>query len=251
MNQQKDNDTFQDGEWQTAKSTNKKKVSNHNNHHTASDSIVNGGMLSDSERSGSQRTSPTSSLRGGHRRNDRYGYTSSSTTTRTDTRRRGKFVMYSHELFWERLGTEPGRNQFNSRSSTRTNPTQKSIPSNPSETSYPSQQSIEDIPQMTSSLVDEYEFTDDRTQTLTFDNSQKMLPIRLSSKCPVPSAIPQVPVAMHSTVRFSSEPIDIQFGDIQWQNSVPIVVNPSRESQAGSDNEEEELASMVKTTNQE
>lgn len=127
---------------------------------------------------------------------------------------------------------------------------QRSIASNPSEISYPPQQSIEDIPQMTSSLVDEYEFTDDRTQTLTFDNSQKTVPIRSASKHPVPSAIPRVPVAMHSTVRFSSQPVDIQFGDIQWQNSVPIVVIPSRESPTGSDNEEEELASMVSTKNQ-
>ena len=127
---------------------------------------------------------------------------------------------------------------------------QKSIASNPSEISYPSQQLIEDIPQMTSSLVDEYEFTDDRTQTLTFDNSQKTVPIRSASKRPVPSAIPRVPVTMHSTVRFSSQPVDIQFGDIQWQNLVPLVVIPSRESPIGSDNEEEELASMVSTKNQ-
>ena len=108
--ERKNDDEFQDGEWQTAKSTNKKKVSNHNNHHTAADQIVNGGILSDSERSGSQRTSPTSSLRGGHRRNDRYAYSSS---TRTDGRRRGKKIQWS---FHEGISFAMIRNRTRSKS---------------------------------------------------------------------------------------------------------------------------------------
>lgn len=62
-------------------------MSNHHHQHPPTDQIGNGHTLSDSERSASQRTSPTSSLRGGYRRNDRYGYPSS---TRMDIRRRGK-----------------------------------------------------------------------------------------------------------------------------------------------------------------
>ena len=41
---------------------------------------MNGGTASDSERSPSQRTSPTSSLHEGRRRNDRYQYSSSKRT---------------------------------------------------------------------------------------------------------------------------------------------------------------------------
>lgn len=65
-------------------------MSNHQHQHPSTDQIGNGNTLSDSERSGSQRTSPTSSLRGGYRRNDRFGY---SASTRTDTRRRGTFFQ--------------------------------------------------------------------------------------------------------------------------------------------------------------
>ena len=32
---------------------------------------------------------------------------------------------------------------------------------------------------------------------------------------------------MHRTIQFSTEPIDIQFGDIQWNDSIPIAVTPS------------------------
>jgi hypothetical protein len=53
--------------------------------------MLNGGTLSDSERSLSQRTSPASSLRSGYRRNDQHQYPSS---IRTDGRRRGKFFFY-------------------------------------------------------------------------------------------------------------------------------------------------------------
>lgn len=128
---------------------------------------------------------------------------------------------------------------------------QKSVPSNPSETSFPVQQSTEDIPQMTSSIADQYEQPDDRTQ----DNSRKTVVGQCSSSkrpLPPPSAITRVPVSMHPAVRFSSQSIDIQFGDIQWQDSMPVAVSPLEEiSNGSSNNEEEELSSMVNTENQE
>lgn len=132
----------------------------------------------------------------------------------------------------------------------------KSVASNPSETSFPAPQlSTEDIPQMTSSLVDQY---DHQTQSLTFDNSQKTVPSQSSSKRPLQSsAFTRMPVLMHPAVRFSSQSIDIQFGDIQWQDSMLVAVAPSNEIFNGSNNnnneeeEEEELSSMVNTENQE
>jgi hypothetical protein len=219
---------LQDGEWQTAKSTNKKK--SHNNNHNQGDQILNGSTLSDSERSLSQRTSPASSLRSGPRRNDQYQHPSS---IRTDGRRRGN---------------DSGRNQFNySRYSARNNPTHKPNPPLetplPNEISLPSKQSNENIPPMTSSLIDEYEFVDGSTQSLTFDNSQKKISIPpSSSKRRIPSAISQMPVSMHPTVQFSTEPIDIQFGDIQWNDSVPTAVSPSSDH-------EEEISSIGNTEN--
>jgi hypothetical protein len=35
---------------------------------------------------------------------------------------------------------------------------------------------------------------------------------------------------MHPTVQFSTQPIDIQFGDVQWNDSVPMAVTPSTSS---------------------
>ena len=122
---------------------------------------------------------------------------------------------------------DSNRNQFNSRYSTR-----KPVPTLekplPSEIALPLEQSNENIPPMTSSLIDEYEFADGRTQSLTFDNSQEKIPVpSSSSKHGAPSAIPQIPVSMHPAIQFSTEPIDIQFGDIQWNDSVPTAVSPS------------------------
>jgi hypothetical protein len=146
------------------------------------------------------------------------------------------------------LGNDPGRNQFNSRYSARTNPPPKLIPPSeaplPSETSLPLKQSNENIPQITSSLIDEYEFVDGPTQSLTFDNSQKKISIQSSSKHRIPSAIPQEPVSMHPTVQYSIEPIDIQFGDVQWNDSVPTAVSPSS-------NHDEDISFIVNTENHE
>jgi hypothetical protein len=213
---------FEDGGWQTAKPNNKKKT-HHNNRHPG-DQILNGGTLSDSERSLSQRTSPASSLRGGHRRNDQYQYPSS---TRADAQRRGN---------------DAGRNQFNSRYSARANPTNKPVPSSkttittsssqpiPSETSLPTKQSNEEFPRIVSPLADDYVFVDGQTQPLSFDNSQKTTTILSSSKRPILSSIPQEPVSMHPTVQFPTEPIDIQFGDVQWNDSGPVAVSPPNDT---------------------
>ncbi len=206
--------------------------------------------MSDSERSLSQRTSPASSLRSGPRRNDQYQHPSS---IRTDGRRRGEFLFSLIDVGGVKnsfLGNDSGRNQFNySRYSARTNPTHKPNPPLetplPSEISVPSKQSNENIPPMTSSLIDEYEFVDGSTQSLTFDNSQKKISIPpSSSKRRIPSAISQMPVSMHPTVQFSTEPIDIQFGDIQWNDSVPTAVSPSSDH-------EEEISSIGNTENHE
>jgi hypothetical protein len=32
---------------------------------------------------------------------------------------------------------------------------------------------------------------------------------------------------MHPAIQFSTEPIDIQFGDVQWNDSIPITITPS------------------------
>lgn len=37
------------------------------------------------------------------------------------------------------------------------------------------------------------------------------------------SSIPSEPVRMHSAVKYSSQPIDVQFGDIQWNDSMPQI----------------------------
>jgi hypothetical protein len=41
------------------------------------------------------------------------------------------------------------------------------------------------------------------------------------------SSIPQEPVSMHRTVQLSMEPLDIQFGDVQWNDSIPVACDPS------------------------
>jgi hypothetical protein len=192
---------FEDGGWQTAKSNNKKK--NHNNH--LGEPILNNGTQSDSERSLSQRTSPTSSLRGagrGRRRQDHYQYSSS----RTNNNRRGNDSIRN-----------PSNSRYPSHNNPKPNPSE--INSTPKET--------EEITPTTSSSTDEYEFIGGTSQSLTFDNSLKKSSSPASTKRPRPSSIPQEPVSMHPTIQFSTEPIDIQFGDVQWNDSIPITITPS------------------------
>ena len=89
----------------------------------------------------------------------------------------------------------------------------------------------------TSSSTDEFEFLAGTTQSLTFDNSLKKISLPTlptsTAKRPAPSSIPQQPVAMHPTVQFSTAPIDIQFGDVQWNDSMPSTVSPSKTTAAG------------------
>jgi len=161
------------------------------------------------------------------------------------------------------LGNDSGRNQFNSRYSARKNPPNKSVPSSrtntilsqpiPSETSLPSKQFNEEISQTIGPSIDEFEFVDVPTQSLNFDNSENKIPSQSPSKRRIPSSIPQEPVSMHPTVQFRTTPIDIQFGDVQWNNSVPIAVSPSNHTVVSTelDNDEQEISSIINTQNQE
>jgi hypothetical protein len=45
---------------------------------------------------------------------------------------------------------------------------------------------------------------------------------------------------MHRTIQFSTEPIDIQFGDIQWNDSIPIAVTPSNNPSSPIPDQEQE-----------
>jgi hypothetical protein len=98
---------------------------------------------------------------------------------------------------------------------------------NPSEIISSSKQTDEITPTTTSSSTDEYEFIGGTSQSLTFDNSLKKSSLTSFTKHRTPSSIPQQPVLMHSTIRFSTKPIDIQFGDVQWNDSIPITITPS------------------------
>ena len=66
---------------------------------------------------------------------------------------------------------------------------------------------------------------------LTLDTVEKKTPApsvhSQSSKHRVASSIPREPVVMHRTLQLPHEELDIQFGDIQWQNSVAVAVSPS------------------------
>ncbi|CAF1029668.1 unnamed protein product [Adineta steineri] len=201
---------FEDGGWQKAKSNNKKK------NHNIGDQISNGNIQCDSERSFSQRTSPTSSLRGGsvgvNNRQESYQHSS-----RTNPGRRGNDPGRNH--FTSRNPRYPSRNYSNN------NNKPLSTQQNPSEPISLSKEKDE-IKPIISSATDEYEFNSGNTQTLTFENSIKTS----SSSSNIKRSIPQEPVSMHPTVQFSTEPIDIQFGDVQWNDSVPITVTPSNSS---------------------
>ena len=72
---------------------------------------------------------------------------------------------------------------------------------------------------------DEYEFPGGTSQqSFTFDNSSKKIFTPSSSKRPVPSSIPHEPVFMHPTIQFSATPLDIQFGDVHWNESDHLAV---------------------------
>ncbi|UJR31559.1 hypothetical protein I4U23_019046 [Adineta vaga] len=200
---------YEDGGWQKARSNNKKKNHITNSYHT-NDQIINGNPLDNNERSLSQRTSPTSSLRDGHHRNDRYQYPIS---TRSNAGRRGN---------------DFNRNHFNSSNSTypsRKNPIHKSIPSTKtnipstsksSETASLSNPSTDEITQKSS--VDKSELQDETSQSVNIGSMEKKVLTR---------RISQKPVSMHRTINCPTKSIDIQFGDIQWNDSVPTTVTPT------------------------
>ena len=84
----------------------------------------------------------------------------------------------------------------------------------------------EDQPAPSASSIDTHPVVLDTKQSSAIDRSPK----KASSKRSILSSIPREPVSMHRAVQLSSEPIDIQFGDIEWTDSVPIKVrtdNPS------------------------
>ncbi|CAF5194682.1 unnamed protein product, partial [Rotaria magnacalcarata] len=161
----------------------------------------------------SQRTSPTSSLRDGPHRNDHYQYPS---TARPNIGRRGNDSGRSH--FIPSYLRYPQRNKQ----------IRKATSSQPifNETSSIPKQSNAVPPQAKSPSTDEYEFADGIPQSLSFDNSQMKTSLQTLAKRQVPSSIPQEPVSMHPTVQFPTEPIDIQFGDVQWNDSIPTAVSP-------------------------
>lgn len=144
---------FEDGGWQTAKSNHKKK--NHSN-----EQYPNGNLQSDSERSLSQRTSPTPS-----QRSERQQYTSRSNQSRRE----------------------------------------ENLP-NPSETKS------NEIP--TSNPPSDYGYSNETTRK---DDSKRSL---TSNKI-------RQAVSMHPVIGFSSEPIDIQFGDIKWKDAILVAATPS------------------------
>ncbi|CAF5182895.1 unnamed protein product, partial [Rotaria sp. Silwood1] len=128
-----------------------------------------------------------------------------------------------------RRGNDPGRNQF---IPSNTHYSSRNYSNNNNNKSLSNQQNSNEIISLSKTTedittaitspppTDDDVFILGTTQTLTFNNSMKKLS---STKRPTPSSIPQEPVSMHPIIPSSTEPIDIQFGDIQWNDSVPII----------------------------
>ncbi|CAF3396314.1 unnamed protein product [Rotaria socialis] len=226
---------FEDGGWQTAKSNNKKKTIN--NSHV--DQTLNGSAQSDSEHSPSQHTSPAPSLRDSGRR-----------------RRRQDHYRYSLALrgYPARRGNATGRNQHipyhSYRNYPNTNETKQQNANN--KTTSVSKTKDDSIPPPIASVsTDQFEFIDGTTPTLKFDNSHKKSSLPLSTKRPIPSSIPQEPVSMHSILKCPTRPIDIQFGDVQWNDSVPIAVSPSDSSILAESLDDQKSPSVIHTNDDE
>ncbi|CAF1003687.1 unnamed protein product [Adineta ricciae] len=201
---------YEDGGWQKAKPNNKKKNQATAQYHP-NDQIINGNSLDDNERSLSQRTSPTSSLRDAHRRNDRYQYSSSG---RPNTGRRGNDFNRHH------YNSSNSRYPPRQHGANRTNPGAKTNIARepkPGETNPPTEAILP------TSNVEKYDSTDNISQVSNLDHSEK----KSSTQHISSSSMRQKPVAMHRTIHCSTEPIDIQFGDIQWKDSLPITVTPT------------------------
>ncbi|CAF1299691.1 unnamed protein product [Rotaria magnacalcarata] len=226
---------FEDGGWQTAKSNNKKKTIN--NSHV--DQTLNGSAQSDSEHSPSQHTSPAPSLRDSGRRRRRQDH-------------------YRHSLasrgYPTRRGNAPSRNQYIPYHSSRNYPnTSETKQQNANNEKTSVSKTKDDIipPPSASVSTDEFEFIDGTTPTLKFDNSHKKSSLPLSTKRPIPSSIPQEPVSMHSIIKCPRGPIDIQFGDVQWNDSVPIAVSPSDSSILAESLDDQKSSSVINTNDDE
>lgn len=122
-------------------------------------------------------------------------------------------------------------NTFNPRYPPRSYPNNKFIPgmkppgpfqSKPSDIPSPPDQPTDKTSSEMASTADHYEPANDDSQPSSFDSTAKKTGTRRTT-----SAIPIKPVSMHRTINFPSEPLDIQFGDVQWNDSVPITVTPS------------------------
>lgn len=154
--------------------------------------------------------------------------------------------------FFFPIGHHSGRN---SRYPPRNNAMNKPISTNSSQAiqDEPLKQSNEEIPQRISPSIDEYEFIDGIPQSLSFDNSQLKTSLQTLSKRRTPSSIPQQPVSMHRSVQLPTEPIDIQFGDVQWNDSIPIAVSPSKSLDIPTElnHHDNEIPSISDTQNQE
>lgn len=68
-------------------------------------------------------------------------------------------------------------------------------------------------------------------KTLSTIDQQKQDKEKLIKPKIIISSIPSEPVRMHSTVKYSSQPIDIQFGDIQWTDSIPKITQSNEFNQ--------------------
>ena len=127
-------------------------------------------------------------------------------------------------------GNDANRYSYNPRYPPRHYPNHQLKPSSTEVNSnelLSSSKTNEEITPTTSSSTDEYEFVAGTSQSLTFDNSLKQTSISSFTKHPTPSTIPQEPVFMHPIIQFSNEPIDVQFGDVQWNDAIPIAIPPS------------------------
>ena len=85
----------------------------------------------------------------------------------------------------------------------------------------------DDLPASSASSIDKpHPVVLETKQSAAVDSSPKK---PASKRAPL-SSIPREPVSMHRAVQLSSEPIDIQFGDIEWTDSVPIKVRADHPS---------------------
>ncbi|CAF4470950.1 unnamed protein product, partial [Rotaria magnacalcarata] len=184
--------------------------------------------------------------------------TSPAPSLRDSGRRRRRQDHYRHSLasrgYPTRRGNAPSRNQYIPYHSSRNYPnTSETKQQNANNEKTSVSKTKDDIipPPSASVSTDEFEFIDGTTPTLKFDNSHKKSSLPLSTKRPIPSSIPQEPVSMHSIIKCPRGPIDIQFGDVQWNDSVPIAVSPSDSSILAESLDDQKSSSVINTNDDE